>query len=66
MCQTSSLSHIVVAVGVWMESAVLFIVITHVTIFEGIHSTYLTLPFLFTYQLDMNGCEAVIGNVRLW
>ena len=49
-----------------MESAVLFIVITHVTIFEGIHSTYLTLPLLFTYQLDMNRCEAVIGKVRLW
>ena len=66
MCQTSSLCHIVVAVGVWMECAVLFIVITHVTIFEGVHATYLTMPLLFTYQLDMNRCEAVIGKVRLW
>ena len=46
-----------------MESRVLFIVILHVAIFEGFHSTYLVMPLLFTYQLDVNRCEAVIGSV---
>ena len=46
-----------------MESGVLFIVIIHVAIFESFHTTYLAMPLLFTYQIDMSRCEAVIGKV---